>query len=135
MRSALILAALGVIAPLQAFAQVKASLVAPVTSVQPGQTFTVALRMEHEPHWHSYGVNAGTGYPTKLKWDLPAGWSAGDIQWPTPILIKDSHGTVTGHGYKDVLYLQVPITPAADARPGSTVALKAAANWLMCADI
>jgi thiol:disulfide interchange protein DsbD len=91
--------------------------------------------MEHEPHWHSYWVNAGTGYPTKLKWDLPAGWSAGDIQWPTPILIKDSHGTVTGHGYKDVLYLQVPITPSADARPGSTVALKAAASWLMCADI
>lgn len=135
MKTAWILAALGIIAPLQAFAQVKASLVAPVTSVQPGRTFTVALRMEHEPHWHSYWVNAGTGYPTKLKWDLPAGWSAGDIQWPTPILIKDSHGTVTGHGYDKVLYLQVPITPSGDARPGSTVTLKAAANWLMCADI
>ncbi len=67
MRTAWILAALGIIAPLQAFAQVKASLVAPVTSVQPGQTFTVALRMEHEPHWHSYWVNAGTGYPTEAQ--------------------------------------------------------------------
>ena len=135
MRTAWILAVLGIVAPLQAFAQVKASLVSPVTSVQPGQTLTVALRMEHEPHWHSYWVNAGTGYPTRLKWDLPAGWSAGDIQWPTPILIKDSHGTVTGHGYDDVLYLQVPVTPPADVKPGSTVTLKAAANWLMCADI
>ena len=91
--------------------------------------------MEHEPHWHSYWLNAGTGYPTRLKWDLPAGWSAGVIQWPTPILIKDSKGNVTGNGYDKILYLPVSLTPPADLRAGQEVTLKAAASWLMCADI
>ena len=87
--------------------------------------------MEHEPHWHSYWLNAGTGYPTRLKWDLPAGWSAGVIQWPTPILIKDSKGNVTGNGYDKLLYLPVTLTPPADLRAGEDVTLKAAASWLM----
>ena len=135
MRAAWILTALAAFVPLVAQAQVKASLVAPEASVQPGRPFTVALRMEHEPHWHSYWLNAGTGYPTQLTWQLPAGWSAGEIQWPTPILIKDSHGTVTGHGYDGVLYLQVLLTPPANAPTGRSETLKAAAHWLMCADI
>ena len=127
--------ALGALVPVVAQGQVQASLVAAETSIQPGRPFTVALRMQHEAHWHSYWLNAGTGYPTKIKWDLPAGFSAGDIQWPTPILIKDSQGTVTGHGYDGILYLQVPITPPADLKAGGKVTLKGAANWLMCADI
>ena len=129
------LLALAALAPIAAHAQVHASLVSAQRSVQPGQPLTVALRMEHEPHWHSYWLNAGTGYPTRLTWDLPPGWSAGDIQWPTPGLIKDSQGNVTGHGYSGVLYLPVTLTPPADARVGAPVALKAAAKWLMCADI
>jgi thiol:disulfide interchange protein/DsbC/DsbD-like thiol-disulfide interchange protein len=127
--------ALAMLAISTAGAQVTASLVSTQTSVQPGHVFIVALRMEHEPHWHSYWINAGTGYPTRLEWELPAGWTAGEIQWPTPIIIKDSQGTVTGHGYDGVLYLQVPITAPAGARPGSKVTLKAAVKWLMCADV
>lgn len=118
-----------------AHAQVKASLVATETSIQPGRPFTVALRLEHEPHWHTYWINAGTGYPTSLAWELPAGWSAGEIQWPAPIVIKDSKGNITGNGYEGVAYLPVTITPAADARPGESVTLQAAAEWLMCADV
>jgi thiol:disulfide interchange protein DsbD len=135
MKPAWLLSMLGVFAPLVAHGQVKASLVAPESTIQSGRPFTVALRLEHEPHWHTYWLNAGTGYPTRLKWQLPQGWSAGDIQWPTPILIKDSKGTVTGHGYDGVLYLPVSITPSADARAGESIALKANASWLMCADI
>jgi thiol:disulfide interchange protein DsbD len=95
----------------------------------------VALRLEHQPHWHTYWVNAGTGYASSVEWELPAGWKAGDIQWPTPMLIKDSHGTVTGHGYDGVLYLSVTLTVPADAKPGKTVTLEAKASWLMCADV
>ena len=116
-------------------AQVTASLTAADAGIQPGQPVTVALRMEHEDHWHSYWVNAGTGYPTSIEWELPEGWSAGDIQWPTPVIIRDSHGTITGNGYEHVLYLPVTLTPPADLTPGSEVTLKAHADWLMCADV
>src|SRR6185369_7641812 len=78
-----------------AAAQVSVALVSPDKSVQPGHSVSVALRMEHKPRWHSYWVNAGTGYPTQLTWDLPSGWAAGDIQWPVPSLIKNAGGHVT----------------------------------------
>ena len=51
---------------------VEVELVSEVASIAPGQPFTVALRMQHEPHWHSYWLAAGTGYATSLAWTLPA---------------------------------------------------------------
>lgn len=135
MKTHLVVMALVALTPLAAQAHVRASLVAADTSVQPGESTTVALRLEHEPRWHSYWINAGTGYASSLEWDLPAAWTAGDIEWPTPILIKDSHGKVTGHGYDGVVYLPVELTAPADAKPGEDVTLAAEAKWLMCADV
>src|SRR5688572_22166023 len=116
-------------------AQVKASLVAADASVQPGKSTTVALRLEHEAHWHTYWINAGTGYPSKITWELPAGWKAGEIQWPVPHKIKGPDGTLTGHGYENVAYLPVSITAPTTAATGSEVTLKGKAEWLMCAEI
>lgn len=121
--------------PLAADAQVSASLVAADTSIQPGRALTVAVRLDHEPHWHTYWINAGTGYPTTLEWHLPQGWSAGQIQWPTPIAIKNDKGEITGNGYDGVLYLPVTLTPPGNLRAGKEVKLDMRASWLMCADI
>lgn len=113
-------------------AQVKASLVADSVGVRPGESVTVALKLDHEHHWHTYWINAGTGYATSLSWTLPEGWTAGDIQWPVPRLLKDSTGAVIGQGYEDVLYLPVQITAPATAKPGAQVTLRGKAGWLMC---
>jgi DsbC/DsbD-like thiol-disulfide interchange protein/cytochrome c biogenesis protein CcdA len=115
-------------------AQVKATLVAAETSVHPGRPITVALRLEHQPKWHTYWSYPGTGLPTSLKWTLPAGWTAGEIQWPAPKVIKDATGVITGNGYDGDLLLPVTLTPPANAAPGTTVDLAAVADWLMCAD-
>src|SRR5437899_1835081 len=109
-KMASLVAALICLAAAAAQAQVKASLVAAETSVQPNRSTTVALRLEHEPHWHSYWINAGTGYPTTLQWEMPAGWEATGFQWPTPVLIKDKRGNVTGHGYGGIVYLPLTVT-------------------------
>ncbi|AHF90856.1 thiol:disulfide interchange protein DsbD [Opitutaceae bacterium TAV5] len=126
--------ALGAALP-AARAQVKASLVAADASIRPGEPFTVALRLEHEEHWHTYWINPGTGYPTSLEWQLPAGWKAGDIRWPTPQLTRTTAGDITGNGYEGVAYLPVTLTPPADLKPGETVTLRVKAGWLMCADV
>ncbi|MGA7724783.1 MAG: thioredoxin family protein [Opitutaceae bacterium] len=115
-------------------AQVTASLVSADASVAPGRPFTVALRLVHKPHWHSYWINPGTGLPTTLKWSLPAGWTAGDIQWPAPMLLKDTRGNVIGNGYDGDLLLPVTLTPPGDLKPGATAVLAAEAEWLMCQD-
>jgi thiol:disulfide interchange protein/DsbC/DsbD-like thiol-disulfide interchange protein len=117
-------------APLRA--QVNASLVSADASVRPGTPFTVALRLVHKPHWHSYWVNPGTGLPTTLKWSLPVGWKAGEIQWPAPMLLTDTRGTVIGNGYDGDLLLPVTLTPPPGLQPGTDAVLSVAADWLMC---
>lgn len=114
---------------------VEASLVAMDRSVQPGRPVTVALRLDHQPHWHTYWIHAGTGYPTSLHWGLPPGWTAGAIQWPTPLVIEDDQGEVAGNGYTGVLHLPVVITAPTGERPGGVATLKAVAKWLMCGDV
>ena len=111
---------------------VTAQLVTDAGAIAPGQSFTVALRLQHEPHWHSYWIAAGTGYPTSLTWTLPDGFKAGDIQWPTPHVVKDGEGKITGNGYENEAYLLVEITAPATLAAGSTVKLAATAEWLMC---
>jgi thiol:disulfide interchange protein DsbD len=115
-------------------AQVKASLVCADAWVQPGTPFTVALRMEHRPHWHSYWLNPGTGLPTTLKWSLPPGWTAGEILWPAPMVLLDTRGNVIGNGYDGDLLLPVTLTPPPSLAPGTAVNLAVKADWLMCQD-
>jgi thiol:disulfide interchange protein/DsbC/DsbD-like thiol-disulfide interchange protein len=114
---------------------VEAELVPGVTSVQPGQPFDVALRLAHDPHWHTYWINPGTGLPTTIKWTLPPGWQAGPIQWPVPHVLTDARGTVIGNGYDGEVFLLVTLTPPSGLPPGSTVTLNATVEWLMCQDV
>lgn len=114
---------------------VKASLVSADAAVQPGRPVTLALRLVHDPHWHTYWINPGTGLVTQLEWKLPPGWKAGEIQWPAPIVLRDKSNTVVGNGYEGDLLLPVTLTPPADLKPGATVELKANATWLMCQDV
>lgn len=135
MSRAPLLAILALCATSIAHGQVQASLVSADKSVQPGEPVTVALRLEHSGGWHTFWINAGIGYPTRLVWQLPPGWRTGAIQWPTPVLIRDSQGAVTGQGYEGLTYLPVVLVPPASARPGERVTLRAAAEWLMCFEV
>lgn len=114
---------------------VQASLVAADSSVQPGHEVVVALRLVHDPHWHTYWVNPGTGLATTLTWKLPPGWKASDILWPAPHVLFDRTGAIIGQGFEGDTLLPVKITAPADAAPGTKVTLSASADWLMCQDV
>ena len=60
-----LLLGLAAILPATALAQVKASLVAAETAIVPGKPVQVALRLVHQPHWHTYWINPGTGLVTE----------------------------------------------------------------------
>lgn len=130
-----IVTVLALFAPFTAHAQVQASLVATDKSSQPGHPLTVALRLEHQSSWHTYWISAGTGYPTSLQWELPDRWAAGAIEWPTPTLIRNKDGAVTGNGYTGVVYLPVVLRPPMSPRSGERVTIKARAKWLMCSNV
>ena len=114
---------------------VTAELVAAHDAIAPGKTFLVALRLNHDAHWHSYWINPGTGYPTSLAWKLPAGFTAGPILWPTPHVVKDRRGAITGNGYEGEVLLLVELTAPATLPAGESVTLRAKADWLMCEDV
>jgi thiol:disulfide interchange protein/DsbC/DsbD-like thiol-disulfide interchange protein len=113
---------------------VHASLLADTTAVAPGKPFLVGLRLQMEPHWHTYWQYSGdAGLPTKITWQLPEGFRAGPIQWPLPEKIS-SAGDIENYGYSDEVVLLTEITPPAKLPPGN-VALKAKVEWLVCAQI
>ena len=112
----------------------EAELVSEVTSITPGEPFTVALRLQMEEGWHSYWKNPGdSGEATSIDWSLPSGFSAGSIQWPFPYRIE--FGSMTSYGYSDEVHLLTRITPPDTLTPGRTIPLQAKAEWLICADI
>ena len=110
---------------------VEAELVADRTALVPGETLTVALRLAIAPGWHTYWRNPGdSGLPTTLAWQLPAGLSAGPIEWPAPQMLPV--GPLMNYGYEgEVLHL-FELTATKRLSPGTTATLKARADWLVC---
>ena len=85
---ALLLALMSVATFAQAQAPLTAELVPETPSIVAGKPFTVAVKLTHVEHGHSYWKNpGGPGYGTKFKWTLPEGFTASEPQWPTPRVI------------------------------------------------
>src|SRR6266536_2355729 len=113
---------------------VKAELLADTNAVVPGKAFTVGLLLRMAPGWHTYWKFSGdAGIPTELKWKLPPGWKAGEIQWPIPVKTIDP-GDIQTYGYQDEVLLMQEITPPAKI-DNSPVKLSAEATWLVCEKI
>ncbi|MEO7205755.1 MAG: thioredoxin family protein [Steroidobacteraceae bacterium] len=113
---------------------VKAHLVSEVGSVGPGQVFWVALELDIRDGWHTYWRNPGdSGEPTKLVWQLPQGFSAGDIVWTTPHRFEIA--PLVNYGYAKHAVHLVQMTAPKDLKAGTPVSLAAKASWLVCSDV
>ena len=116
-----------------AFAQsrhAEVSLVTDADAFVAGEPMWVGVRFELDPHWHVYWQNPGdSGTPPKVTWELPAGFTAGELQYPVPQRFE--YGGIEGFGYEgDVTYL-VQITPPAEL-PDEPVTLSAKVDYLIC---
>jgi thiol:disulfide interchange protein DsbD len=110
--------------------QVRAELIAHAPEgARPGKTLWLGLKLEHIPHWHTYWKNAGdSGLPTTLTWTLPAGATAGDIDWPAPQRLPLP--PLLNYGYEGTVVLPVPVTLTAPI--AGDVLIRLEANWLVC---
>ncbi|MBI5772203.1 MAG: thioredoxin family protein [Verrucomicrobia bacterium] len=115
-------------APAATTTQVRLLLAA--EAARPGDTVLAAVHLRMAPGWHTYWRFGGdSGGPTTVKWDLPAGVTAGEIQWPVPEKLKqDDLITYVHHG--EILLL-IPLQLAANLAPGP-LELKAKISWLEC---
>jgi DsbC/DsbD-like thiol-disulfide interchange protein len=107
------------------------TLVTESDALVPGKPAWVGLRLQHEPHWHTYWINPGdSGLATKLAWHLPEGFRAGDIAWPVPQ--RFTVGELYNFGYDGDVLLPVAIEVPAAAAADTQLALKVDAKWLVC---
>ncbi|HEY0230732.1 MAG TPA: protein-disulfide reductase DsbD domain-containing protein [Dokdonella sp.] len=106
-------------------------LIAEHTELVPGQSQQLALLLRHQPHWHTYWINPGdSGLPTTVEWILPPGYTADEIDWPTPR--RFAVGGLYNFGYDGETLLPVSITLPADAAVGSTAHIALVTKWLVC---
>ena len=110
---------------------VEAELVADRTALVPGEPLTVALRLAIAPGWHTYWRNPGdSGLPTTIAWQLPAGVTAGPIEWPAPQMLPV--GPLMNYGYEGTVLHLSELKVAPGQATGAKATLKARADWLVC---
>jgi DsbC/DsbD-like thiol-disulfide interchange protein len=107
----------------------RAELIAKNKAWGPGDN-RVAVRLVPDPGWHVYWINPGdSGQKTEIGWTLPAGVTAGPIEWATPHSFR--FGSLVSYGYsEEVLHLQTLEMPE-QAVKGP---VKAEVSWLVCSD-
>src|SRR5208337_4663355 len=111
-------------------AHTEVQLLLSANPAHPGDTIWAGVDMKMDPGWHTYWKNPGeSGIATSIKWQLPPGVTAGEIQWPLPEKLPPAE--VTTYGYNDEVMLIVPLKLAADLKPGP-LDLKAKVSWLEC---
>lgn len=114
-------------------AQVETRLLADVTAVEAGRPFRLGVLFKMIPGWHIYWRYAGeVGIPTRIEWELPVGFTAGELQWPNPRRIDDPEAGLVSYGWDGEVLLFLTITPPAELAAGSTLTFKTRNNWLAC---
>jgi DsbC/DsbD-like thiol-disulfide interchange protein len=96
--------------------------------IAAGHKLYLGLRFQLEKGWHIYWLNPGdSGEPPRVEWQLPAGLTAGAMEWPTPQRLQTS--SIVDFGYEDAVMLIVPMQAEASmaaqqpARLGTEVRL------------
>ena len=111
-------------------AHTQATLLLSAETVQPGDTICAGVRLKMESGWHTYWKNPGeAGQATEITWTLPAGVTAGEIEWPLPRRIPPAD--VVTYGYEKEVVLLVPLKLDASL-PAGPINLKAKVAWLEC---
>ena len=104
------------------------------TAAVPGRELWLALHFRLDPGWHVYWTNPGdSGQPPVLKWQLPPGFSAGEIQWPAPEKLRNSQ--LADYGYKDEVSLLVPVQVPTGLKEGDHAEIGLQASWLVCREV
>jgi thiol:disulfide interchange protein DsbD len=125
-----LLAAALMVLPALAENPLSVALVSEAKAIAPGKTFMVGLHLQPPPGFHTYWKHPGiVGLATSVEWSLPPGFSAGEIRWPAPEVVKMAR--YTAQGYRGETLLMVPVTAPADLSDAA-VELTARVSWMCC---
>lgn len=119
-----------------AFAEVRsgkaeAGWVSASATYEPARPVRTAVRVVLDEGWHTYWLNPGEGgMRISIKWELPAGWVAGELEHPVPLRFESSG--LAGFGYKGTVLFPGTFTPPLGA--AEVVTLVGKISWLTCND-
>jgi thiol:disulfide interchange protein DsbD len=116
-------------------ARARVELLARQDAIIAGRDLQLGIHFVLEPGWHIYWINPGdSGQPPTLKWQLPAGFSAGEIEWPRPERMQTT-AQLADYGYHGEVLLPVTVHVPSSASAGSPVQIAAEAKWLVCREV
>ncbi len=94
----------------------------------------MGLHFTLDKGWHVYWVNAGdSGEPPRIKWTLPAGITAGAMQFPAPRRLP--LGPLMDFGYEDEVLFPITLSADSTLKVPSTEQLTAHVDWLVCREV
>lgn len=109
-------------------------LVTESTTIAPDKDFLAGLHFVLDKGWHIYWINAGdAGEPPRVEWELPAGITAGELQFPAPQRLP--LGPLMDFGYENQVLLPVPMRADSSLHPGSTALLRGHLHFLVCSKV
>jgi DsbC/DsbD-like thiol-disulfide interchange protein len=112
----------------------RVELVARQAAVTAGGELAVGVHFMLEKGWHVYWVNPGdSGQPPSFKWQLPEGFSAGEVRWPRPERMQNSP-MLADYGYRDDVLLMVPVRVPRNFN-AKTAQFSVDARWLICREV
>jgi DsbC/DsbD-like thiol-disulfide interchange protein len=110
-------------------------LIAEKQWIETGHTVNLGLRFELEKGWHIYWTNPGdSGEPPRVKWQLPKGLTAGEIEWPAPHRLATS-SNIVDYGYQDAVTLIVPMHADGGLAAQQPAQLAAEVKLLVCREM
>ena len=112
---------------------VTVELIADRASVAPSAQMDLALRLVHEPGWHTYWRNSGdSGLPTTVEPSGPPQTLFGALRWPAPKRMWV--GPLANYGYEGEVALPFQVQLPATL-PAGKVRFEALAQWLVCKEV
>lgn len=115
---------------------IEVELMSETTSIVPGETTWLGLRLDPAEHWHTYWKMGGdSGEPTSVnEWQAPEGTQIGEIQWPAPYWLPFYDTDLVNFGYEQEVLLPIAVTVPADYQ-GDSVKISTLAYWNVCDQI
>jgi len=112
---------------------VHVQLVVPEDQLYPAGNNLIGLYFKLEPGWHVYWKNAGdAGQPPHIQWTLPAGVTAGPMQFPAPQRLP--LGPLMDFGYENEVLYPLKLDVAPTVRDAKAV-IVAKVDWLVCREV
>jgi len=113
----------------------RAELLPQQEAVVAGADLKLGIHFILEPGWHIYWINPGdSGQPPSFQWQLPPGFTAGEIQWPRPERMQATP-ELADYGYHGEVLLPVIVHVPSALAAGARVSLVAGARWLVCREV